>query len=239
MAICHRQLKVAKGLLEDGASPTEQDNDGRTPLHFAAQFGVEDVAEALIAKNADTNAKDRFGCSPLHLAAEKGHMNLVDLLLSAGADVHARANYGTARDAAEANGHRAVARRLEYRASAKPKSAVFEFKIPETQVQEWLSQQPRELLDQVRQELPNLRHDLFAVMYLCAAQMSTQPELDEKWASVLNTTGLDTVIEMFPGIFGSSDSCGESGAILHKLLYMYALGQCVIRADGRRYVLRL
>jgi ankyrin repeat protein len=61
-----------------------------TPLHFAAQFGREDLAALLIAAGADVDAPDEYDDRPLHAAATYGRASVVALLLTRGADVHAR-----------------------------------------------------------------------------------------------------------------------------------------------------
>lgn len=62
---------------------------GRTPLHWAAQFGREKVAGLLLAAGADPNACDEDGKTPLHLAALQGWTDVYELLFRAGADVQA------------------------------------------------------------------------------------------------------------------------------------------------------
>lgn len=63
----------------------------RTPLHWAAAKGNEDVAELLIGQGADVNAKDEKGRTPLHYIDDK---DTAELLIAKGADVSAKGKYG-------------------------------------------------------------------------------------------------------------------------------------------------
>lgn len=59
--------------------------DGRTPLHYASDYGQLDVLEYLITKGADVNALDKHGISCILAAIWEGHTNCVKLLLDSGA----------------------------------------------------------------------------------------------------------------------------------------------------------
>jgi len=92
-----------------------RDSTGRTPLHFAAYEGHEDVVELLLAHGADVNAKADNGETPLHFAARKGYTNVVKLLWLHGADVDAKDNHGdTPLDLAAVYGNSAVAEVLRH-----------------------------------------------------------------------------------------------------------------------------
>ena len=77
----------------------------RTPLHFAARFGREDLAEALVAAAADVEAQNENGEHPLHVAAAYGHPAVVKVLLAGHADVGARDRGGNTPLHAAAFGH--------------------------------------------------------------------------------------------------------------------------------------
>jgi ankyrin repeat protein len=77
--------EVAGILIESGAEVESQDWSGRTPLHWAAQFGRADVADRLLRAGAGVDREAADGATPLHWAAQEGHPRVVGLLLSAGA----------------------------------------------------------------------------------------------------------------------------------------------------------
>lgn len=62
----------------------------RTPVHKAAENGLNERLQFLIQVGADVNCQDTVGQTPLHLAVQNGHIKSVKILLSAGAriDVH-------------------------------------------------------------------------------------------------------------------------------------------------------
>jgi ankyrin repeat protein len=63
--------------------PDSKDNDGRTPLSWAAGMGHEAVMKLLLAKDGvDLISKDEVGKTPLSWAARNGHEAVVKLLLA-------------------------------------------------------------------------------------------------------------------------------------------------------------
>jgi ankyrin repeat protein len=55
-----------------------KDEDGKTPLHWAAYYDQTDIAKLLIAEGADVKAKDRENFTPLQWAA--GEWEVADFL---------------------------------------------------------------------------------------------------------------------------------------------------------------
>lgn len=83
--------------------------NGRTPLHYAADFGQVEVISFLIAKGAKVDAADRFGITPLLAAVYEGHAEAVAALISAGADKSITGPDGkTALEAAESDAVKAA-----------------------------------------------------------------------------------------------------------------------------------
>ncbi|KAK4471982.1 hypothetical protein MN116_005360 [Schistosoma mekongi] len=59
--------------------------NGRTLMHYAADFGQKEICDYLIRKGADINVNDNFGVTPLLAAIYEGHVDCVSLLLNNGA----------------------------------------------------------------------------------------------------------------------------------------------------------
>jgi len=86
--------EVAEVLIAHGADVNAKNDDGLTPLLYAAGYGRLEVVEALLAHGAAVNAKDDKGLTPLHYAAEHGRLEVVDALLAHGAAVNAKDDKG-------------------------------------------------------------------------------------------------------------------------------------------------
>jgi ankyrin repeat protein len=57
-----------------------KDDRGRTPLHWAAYDGRNEIAELLITAGADVNANSDDDGTPLDRAVSEGHKEISDLL---------------------------------------------------------------------------------------------------------------------------------------------------------------
>ena len=65
----------------DGVDPNSKDNNGQTPLSWAAEKGYEVVVKQLLATDGiDPNFKDKCGQTPLSWAAANGHEAVIKLL---------------------------------------------------------------------------------------------------------------------------------------------------------------
>jgi ankyrin repeat protein len=101
--------KVNALLKEHSDLVSSKANDGRMPLHMAAEAGHKDVAELLLANKAKVNVKDSGGFTPLHFAALYGHKDVAELLLANKAKVNAKDNGGvTPLQYAAKEGHKDV-----------------------------------------------------------------------------------------------------------------------------------
>eukprot|EP00927_Polykrikos_kofoidii_P025307 TRINITY_DN22766_c0_g1_i2.p1 TRINITY_DN22766_c0_g1~~TRINITY_DN22766_c0_g1_i2.p1 ORF type:complete len:213 (+),score=48.46 TRINITY_DN22766_c0_g1_i2:69-707(+) len=69
--------------LEDRADAAAhgRDKDGWTPLHWAAQDGLERLCAKLISMHVATNSEDHCGATPLMVAAFSGQIGIVDQLM--------------------------------------------------------------------------------------------------------------------------------------------------------------
>jgi ankyrin repeat protein len=73
-------LPYAKRLLELGASATEKDSMGATPLHYAARFGDKAMMALLVEHGAKLTAKDGEKMTPLDYAKDWQRKDNVALL---------------------------------------------------------------------------------------------------------------------------------------------------------------
>ncbi|KAL8299133.1 hypothetical protein RB593_009145 [Gaeumannomyces tritici] len=102
-------------LATDKVDADSKDNNGRTPLSWAAANGHEAVVKLLLGTGkVDVDSKDNNGQTPLSWAAANGHEAVVKLLLGTGkVDVDSKDNNGqTPLSWAAANGHEAVVKLL-------------------------------------------------------------------------------------------------------------------------------
>jgi ankyrin repeat protein len=89
-AIRKGHFEVVQQLLRAGGSVVEQDELGRTPLHWAAQNGNRAIALIWYEQgrgSLDVNAQDSELRTPLHYGAISHNLPLISLLHSLGADV--------------------------------------------------------------------------------------------------------------------------------------------------------
>lgn len=75
------QADILEELLKSGADKDEQDDEGRTALHFACGYGEVKCAEVLLSKGASVDLVDHNKNTALHYAAGYGIMSSVELLL--------------------------------------------------------------------------------------------------------------------------------------------------------------
>jgi len=110
-----------KALTEAGANLNVRDEEGYTPLIWAAQHGNTRVADYLIAHGANLNPLDKGGYTPLMWACQEGHFSMVALLLTKGANPWVRNWHGqTAMELAAMYSHDERIRDLFAKYQAKP-----------------------------------------------------------------------------------------------------------------------
>ena len=85
-ASINNQCDTIKALIESGADPNREDEDGQTPLYWTAKKGHREASDTLIACGAHYDMPDLLGSTPLHCAAQSGHKEVVIVLLKRGAD---------------------------------------------------------------------------------------------------------------------------------------------------------
>ena len=88
---------IVRACLAAGTDVAARDDDGITPLHWAAWSSKEAaVIEVLLAAGADVEARKDNDSTPLHNAAGNNEaLAVIEALLAAGADVEARNHRGT------------------------------------------------------------------------------------------------------------------------------------------------
>jgi len=88
----------------------KDDEEGRTPLHVAAEGGHTDCIQALVEAGALLELKVMTSkVTPLHLAVTYGHQPAYDLLMSSGSDIQAANAFGnTCLHLASVRGHIAL-----------------------------------------------------------------------------------------------------------------------------------
>lgn len=89
------QLEEFIAAFESQKFPVNQDINGRTLLHYAADYGQSEVISYLISKGADVNILDKHGISALLAAIWEGHTTCVKILLNSGASKNGQAPDGT------------------------------------------------------------------------------------------------------------------------------------------------
>jgi len=96
VAVLANQSGTAKALIEGEAdlNVKAQNEQGDTPLGWAAAFGRTAIAKLLIDAGADTQIGNNQGSTPLHAGVFLCHADTVELLLDSGADATAKDNSG-------------------------------------------------------------------------------------------------------------------------------------------------
>lgn len=81
-------VSAISALVQHGANINKQNNDGETPLHFAAGItspASADCVQYLLQAGADPNIASTNGHTPLHYAACSGNVGVVRKLIEGGA----------------------------------------------------------------------------------------------------------------------------------------------------------
>nr|XP_047127742.1 uncharacterized protein LOC101237623 [Hydra vulgaris] len=100
-------LESVKILIQESADTEVTDNEEKTPLHIAAEYGKVDCLLKLVKNSTrNINCTDEKGQSPLHLAAKNGWTDTSLVLIEMGAQISGRDDSNwTPLDYAARNGH--------------------------------------------------------------------------------------------------------------------------------------
>jgi ankyrin repeat protein len=93
-AVRELNKEKVKALLANKTDVNAKNDQGWTPLRWAAFIGDKDLVAILHAANANANIADHFGVTPLHAAAVFGHLEVVKLLVANNADLNAKNSNG-------------------------------------------------------------------------------------------------------------------------------------------------
>jgi ankyrin repeat protein len=80
LALLRGHTTVAKLLVEGGADLAITDDTLRTPLHWAAKAGDQELILSMIGNEGDLLAIDRDGSTPLDILAEQGRDGLLQII---------------------------------------------------------------------------------------------------------------------------------------------------------------
>jgi ankyrin repeat protein len=85
---------ILAALMRAGANVNERDEDGMTPVMWAANRGYQDVLQILLDYGADINAQDSRETKTALMWAAPERLHIVEYLLSNGADPKIRTKDG-------------------------------------------------------------------------------------------------------------------------------------------------
>jgi hypothetical protein len=113
-AVLDRDLASIPNIVVSVEDLEQRDEEGHTPLHFAAYMGASETAKVLASLGADVNAQDSDTLSALMIAAYYGHAETVRMLQDCGADAHLKSGTGkTALIYAEESGRASIVEMLK------------------------------------------------------------------------------------------------------------------------------
>lgn len=94
-AVKTKNIVMVRLLLSNGANVNLINNDGESPLLFAAYQGDENLIKILLKAGANPNqARKRFKIAPLHVAAARGEVVIIRALIENKANVNLPAEAG-------------------------------------------------------------------------------------------------------------------------------------------------
>ena len=95
IAMNREHFEVGKLLLDAGADPNQEDEQGRSFIWHAVNNNRNYFVQMLLEHGADPNKGDKCGMTPLHNASLRGETEVVKLLLEGGAEVDKTDHGGT------------------------------------------------------------------------------------------------------------------------------------------------
>jgi ankyrin repeat protein len=89
-----KRIDIVRLLLQHNADIELPNEEGETPLYWAAAIGELDISQLLLESGADVHSRNKNGWTPLRVASHNGCLDLVRLLINSGADVDSHDNDG-------------------------------------------------------------------------------------------------------------------------------------------------
>ncbi|KAG5444682.1 Myotrophin [Clonorchis sinensis] len=84
-ALKNGDLQGFKDLSQNLPDVCRFSTNGRSLLHYAADYGQPEICEYLLSKGADVNTPDDYGVTPLLAAIYENHIDCARVLLEKGA----------------------------------------------------------------------------------------------------------------------------------------------------------
>jgi ankyrin repeat protein len=75
-------IRTVKKLIRRGCPVNVADDDGYTPLHWAAEYGNLALVQVILKKGADLSARTRSGWNAVDLSKAEGHREVEEFLQS-------------------------------------------------------------------------------------------------------------------------------------------------------------
>ncbi|OEJ14534.1 hypothetical protein BFL38_05715 [Brachyspira hampsonii] len=94
IAALRNDYDMVKYLLDKGANPNTANNENKTALTIANDYGKFDISKLLIQQGANINTQDEHGLTALMNAAMIGDYEMVKFLLENGANINTKDNDG-------------------------------------------------------------------------------------------------------------------------------------------------
>ncbi len=88
------RIDIARILIDAGANLDLQDDNGETPLHWAARHNKMKFTQFLLDMGANPDIQDKKGWTPLHLALWNNRLKIARMLIGAGARTDIQDNEG-------------------------------------------------------------------------------------------------------------------------------------------------
>ena len=78
-------MQLAEALVKAGANLDSQDENGRSPLHWAVKAKSKECTALLISSKCKLDLPDKDGNTPFHVAVERDAIEIIPMLAAANA----------------------------------------------------------------------------------------------------------------------------------------------------------